>query len=160
MAGGFTINRSKLNEFKKFIINKNKNISLNNKRYYLDSIISPSALSLNFFEKIEKLSPFGPGNPEPKFQIENLKILNSKIVGRNHVKSILLGKDGTKISTIAFNSVDNEIGQHLLKTSINTLSIVGKLTLNEWKGKKNVEFIIDDISVNKSEKNMVPSSIG
>ena len=160
MAGGFTINRSKLNEFKKFIINKNKNISLNNKRYYLDSIISPSALSLNFFEKIEKLSPFGPGNPEPKFQIENLKILNSKIVGRNHVKSILLGKDGTKISTIAFNSVDNEIGQHLLKTSINTLSIVGKLTLNEWKGKKNVEFIIDDISVNKSEKNKVPSSIG
>ena len=160
MAGGFTINRSKLNEFKKFIINKNKNISLNNKRYYLDSIISPSALSLNFFEKIEKLSPFGPGNPEPKFQIENLKILNSKIVGRNHVKSILLGKDGTKISTIAFNSVDNEIGQHLLKTSINTFSIVGKLTLNEWKGKKNVEFIIDDISVNKSEKNTVPSSIG
>ena len=160
MAGGFTINRSKLNEFKKFIINKNKNISLNNKRYYLDSIISPSALSLNFFEKIEKLSPFGPGNPEPKFQIENLKILNSKIVGRNHVKSILLGKDGTKISTIAFNSVDNEIGQHLLKTSINTFSIVGKLTLNEWKGKKNVEFIIDDISVNKSEKNKVPSSIG
>ena len=160
MAGGFTINRSKLNEFKKFIINKNKNISLSNKRYYLDSIISPSALSLNFFEKIEKLSPFGPGNPEPKFQIENLKILNSKIVGRNHVKSILLGKDGTKISTIAFNSVDNEIGQHLLKTSVNTFSIVGKLTLNEWKGKKNVEFIIDDISVNKSEKNMVPSSIG
>ena len=153
MAGGFTINRSKLNEFKKFIINKNKNISLNNKRYYLDSIISPSALSLNFFEKIEKLSPFGPGNPEPKFQIENLKILNSKIVGRNHVKSILLGKDGTKISTIAFNSVDNEIGQHLLKTSINTFSIVGKLTLNEWKGKKNVEFIIDDISVNKTKYN-------
>ena len=25
---------------------------------------------------------------------------------------------------------------------------------------KNVEFIIDDISVNKNEKNMVPSSIG
>ena len=86
-------------------------------------------------KKIEKLAPFGPGNPEPKFQIENLKILNSKIVGES-LKSILLGKDGTKISTIAFNSVDNEIGQHLLKTSINTFSIVGKLTLNEWKGKK------------------------
>ena len=29
------------------------------------------------------------------------------------------------------------------------LNIAGKLTLNEWKGQKNVEFIIDDISVNK-----------
>ena len=49
MAGGFTINRSKLNEFKKFIINKNKNISLNNKRYYLDSIIIPFSIKLKFF---------------------------------------------------------------------------------------------------------------
>ena len=53
MAGGFTINRSKLNEFKKFITNKNKNISLNNKKYYLDSIISPSALNLNFLKKLK-----------------------------------------------------------------------------------------------------------
>ena len=37
----------------------------------------------------------------------------------------------------------------LKKTPIK-IDIVGKLSLNEWKGKKNVEFIIDDISVNKN----------
>ena len=41
------------------------------------------------------------------------------------------------------------------------LNVVGKMSLNEWKGEKNVEFIIDDISVNKDKKNNeVPSSIG
>ena len=47
------------------------------------------------------------------------------------------------------------MGQYLLNTNGNFFSIAGKLSLNEWKG-KNVEFIIDDISVNKSEKNKVP----
>ena len=40
------------------------------------------------------------------------------------------------------------------------INIFGKLSLNEWKGKKNVEFIIDDISVNKTINNSVPSSNG
>ena len=37
-----------------------------------------------------------------------------------------------------------------LKKNKKTFNIVGKLSLNEWKGKKKVEFIIDDISVNKN----------
>ena len=30
----------------------------------------------------------------------------------------------------------------------NLINIAGKMRLNEWKGKKNIEFIIEDISVN------------
>ena len=56
------------------------------------------------------------------------------------------------IKTIAFNSLGNDLGQFLLNDKRNTFNIVGKLTLNEWKGEKNVEFIIDDISVNKTLK--------
>ena len=47
-----------------------------------------------------------------------------------------------------------------LKKKSNIFNIAGKLSLNEWRGQKNVEFIIDDISVNKNHKNKVPSSIG
>ena len=105
------------------------------------------------------MAPFGSGNPEPKFSIENLKSLKSKIVGEKHIKSILLASDGTTVKTIAFNSVDSDLGAYLLKKN-NPINIAGKLSLNEWKGEKNVEFIIDDISVNKTQKNKVPSSIG
>ena len=47
-----------------------------------------------------------------------------------------------------------------LKKNNKSFNIAGKLSLNEWKGQSNVEFIIDDISVNKTFKNTVPSSIG
>ena len=85
--------------------------------------------------------------------IEDLKPLNSKIVGDKHIKAVLIGPEGTSLKTIAFNATDNELGVYLLKKNNNSFNIAGKLSLNEWRGQKNVEFIIDDISVNKNMKN-------
>jgi single-stranded-DNA-specific exonuclease len=163
MAGGFSINISNIKKFKEFILNKFRgiNFDLSAKRpLFLDCKIAPSAVNLDFFNKVNLLSPFGSGNPEPKFLIENLKPVNSKVVGEKHIKSILIGPEGSSIKTIAFNAVDNELGAYLLKKKSSIFNIVGKLSLNEWRGQKNVEFIIDDISVNKNHKNTVPSSIG
>ena len=163
MAGGFSINIENIDKFKDFVIRRFKNINEDfskEKPIYLDDVISPSAINLEFFNKVALLSPFGPGNPEPKFAIENLKTINGKIVGDKHIKSTLLGKDGSVIKTIAFKSVDKDLGEYLLKKNNKLFNIAGKLSLNEWKGQSNVEFIIDDISVNKNLKNTVPSSIG
>ncbi len=163
MAGGFSINISNIDRLKKFIINKFKNLNkqlLIKKTLFLDDRIAPSAVSLDFFNKINVLSPFGSGNPEPKFIIENLKSVNSKIVGDNHIKSVLVGPEGSNIKTIAFNAASNELGAYLLKNNKSSFNIAGKLSLNEWRGQKNVEFIIDDISVIKNDKKKVPSSIG
>ena len=156
MAGGFSINISNIEKFKEFIFRKFKNINedlTQQKPLFLDSKIAPSAINLEFYDKINVLSPFGSGNPEPRFIIENLKPANSKIVGDKHIKSVLIGAEGTSIKTIAFNATDNELGAYLLKKNNNTFNIAGKLSLNEWRGQKNVEFIIDDISVNKNMKN-------
>ncbi len=163
MAGGFSIEESKIEKFKEFIINKFKtkiDKNFDKKDLYLDSAISASALNFNFYQKIDKLSPFGSGNPEPKFILENLKVLKSSVVGESHIKSILISKDGSTIKTISFNSHDTDLGQFLLNNKSNIFNIAGKMSLNEWKGEKNVEFIIDDISVNKTQKKEVPSSIG
>ena len=163
MAGGFSINISNIEKFKQFMFRKFKKIneSLSEKKsLFLDSKIAPSAINLEFYDKVNVLSPFGSGNPEPKFIVEDLKPMNSKIVGDKHIKSVLIGPEGTSLKTIAFNATDSELGAYLLKKNNKTFNIAGKLSLNEWKGQKNVEFIIDDISVNKNNKNTVPSSIG
>ena len=163
MAGGFSIKVEKIDEFKKFVFKKFKTINEDlskDKPLFLDSIISPSAVNLEFFNKVSLLSPFGSGNPEPRFVIEDVKTINGKIVGEKHIKSILVGKDGSSIKTIAFNAIGGDLGEYLLKKNNKLFNIAGKLSLNEWKGQSNVEFIIDDISVIKSFKNKVPSSIG
>ena len=163
MAGGFSIKIENIEKFKDFAFRKFKNINQDitkEKPLLLDSVIAPSAVNFDFYKKVALLSPFGSGNPEPKFVIENLKTINGKIVGETHIKSVLLGEDGSTIKSIAFNAIESELANYLLKKNNKPFNIAGKLSLNEWRGQSNVEFIIDDISVNKTFKNMVPSSIG
>ena len=163
MAGGFSIKIDNIIKFKEFVFKKFRGINENlksEKPLLLDSIIAPSAVNLEFYNKVDLLSPFGSGNPEPKFVVENVKTINGKIVGDKHVKSVLIGEDGSTIKSIAFNATDNDLGGYLLKKNNKSFNIAGKLSLNQWKGQSNVEFIIDDISVNKTFKNTVPSSIG
>ena len=163
MAGGFTIKVDQIEKFKKFIFKKFAKLNQSKAKQaplYFDSVIAPTAINLEFYNKVYALAPFGSGNPEPKFVIENLKTVNHKVLKEKHIKSILVGADGSSIKTIAFNSVDSEIGAYLVKKDNKLFNIAGKLSLNEWRGQSNVEFIIDDISVNKTLKNKVPSSIG
>ena len=151
MAGGFTIKKDNINLFKQFLIknyDKNHSNLSENVNLYLDSIISPSALNETFYNEIEKLAPFGSGNSEPKFVIENLKVLNSNIISDKHVKSILAGKDGSIIKSIAFNAKNSPLESYLTKKNKKQINVAGKISLNEWRGKKNLEFIIEDISIN------------
>ena len=150
MAAGFTIDLQKIKEFKEFIFRKFKSINMNledKKKYYYDAEIAPSAVNIDFFEKINLLAPFGSGNLEPRFLIKGLNVVNSKIVGEKHIKSVLVGSDSSSIKTISFNTVNTGLSSYLLKKNRKNFNIVGKLSLNEWRGQKNVEFIIDDISV-------------
>ena len=152
MAAGFTIDSKKIDEFKEFIFKKFKSINVNlqeKKNFFYDAEIAPSAINYEFFEKINMLAPFGSGNPEPRFIVRDIKIVNSKIVGEKHIKNVLVGSDSSIFKGISFNSVETDLGVHLLKKNIKPFNIAGKLSLNEWRGQKNVEFIIDDISVIK-----------
>ena len=152
MAAGFTIKMDKLNDFKEFVFRKFKSININleeKKNYYFDVEIAPSAVNIEFFDKVNLLAPFGSGNPEPRFVIKDVKIVNSKIVADKHIKSVLVGSDTTILKAISFNSVETPLGSYLLKKNIKEFNIAGKLSLNEWRGQRNVEFIIDDISVIK-----------
>ena len=114
---------------------------------YIDAKILPSALNESFFNEIDLLSPFGPGNYDPSFMIENVKVLKSKIIQNKHINSILISKDRKSINTICFNAKNTELESYLCEKK-KILNIVGKLSLNNWLGKKQVQFIINDISIN------------
>ncbi len=150
MAGGFTIKKEKIPLLKDFLIKNFKKSQLNSSKVidlYLDSVIAPSALNEQFYSEIEKLAPFGSGNSEPKFVIENLQVITSNLIGDKHIKTILYGGDGSAVKTIAFNAKDSPLEPFLNKKNKKRFSIAGKMNLNEWRGKRSVEFIIEDISV-------------
>ena len=150
MAGGFTIKKENISLFRDFLIKNFKKSQLSSSKVvnlYLDSMIAPSALNEEFYEDINCLAPFGSGNTEPKFVIENLQVITSNIVADKHIKSILCGKDGSVIKSIAFNAKSSPLEPFLSKNNNKRFNIAGKMNLNEWRGRKNIEFIIEDISL-------------
>jgi len=150
MAGGFSIDEEKISAFRDLLINsfeKNKNIKSGESNLYLDSIISPSALNEDFFNEINLLAPFGAGNQEPRFVIENLKVISSNIILDSHIKTLLLGMDGSSFKAFAWNAKNTSLEDFLYKRKNKKINIAGNIRLNEWNGNKEIQFNIEDISV-------------
>ena len=151
MAGGFILKKENIPTFRDFLIknfeksNIDSSVSTN---LYLDAIIAPSALNEVFFDEINCLAPFGSGNSEPKFVIENIKIISANIVGNNHIKLVLSGKDGTVFKSLAWNAIDTPLEPFLNNKNRKRINIAGKIHLNQWRGERKVEFMIEDIALN------------
>ena len=151
MAGGFTLKKENIPVFRDFLIQNFEKSEANlskNMDIYLDSIIAPSALNEEFLNEINYLAPFGVGNSEPKFAIEDIKVVSSNIVATKHIKSILIGKDGTTFKSFAWNAKNTPLEKFLNIKNKKKINIAGRMRLNEWKGNKNIEFMIEDISLN------------
>jgi len=67
-------------------------------------------------------------------------------VGKNHIRSILCGSDGSSFNTLTWNAVNTPLEKILLKDKKKKFNIAGLIKLNEWSGQKKIEFIIEDIS--------------
>ncbi|MDC6465455.1 single-stranded-DNA-specific exonuclease RecJ [Pelagibacteraceae bacterium] len=151
MAGGFTIKESNIPLFRDLLIKdyertqRNVSTDLN---LYLDSIIAPSAMNEDFYKEINNLAPFGSGNAEPKFMIENVRVISSRIIKEKHIKSILIGKDGSNFTTFAWNSIDTPLETLLIKENKKKINIAGKLKLNTWREQKKIELIVEDVCLN------------
>ena len=151
MAGGFILIKENIPTFRDFLIKNFEKSNINSSagtNLYLDSIIAPSALNEVFFDEINCLAPFGSGNSEPKFVIENIKVISANIVGNNHIKLVLSGKDGTVFKSLAWNAIDTPLEPFLNNKNRKRINIAGKIHLNQWRGERKVEFIIEDIALN------------
>ena len=152
MAAGFTVEEGKIQDLRQFL-NQEFVKDLQSTDFHLrelyDIDLSTSAASLELLAEIDRLEPFGNGNPAPIFRFSDVYVLKSDIVGSKHIKVIFApikeSLSSKPLSAIAFNSVDTEIGKILLSRTSYKLSILGRLKVNKWQDKETVQFQLYDI---------------
>ncbi len=147
MAAGFSLKKSNLKSFENFIIEdftSRKIFQKNTFKY--DSEIISTAFNKKFYNDIKKIEPFGEGNPYPTFLVKELKIIKTNIVKKKHISSILKSKNGNSIISIAFNSLNTKVGEHLLNYKKN-ITVVGEIKENFWNNKNSLQLIIKDIII-------------
>jgi single-stranded-DNA-specific exonuclease len=68
----------------------------------VDAAVDLFDLDKNFYKHLERLRPFGPGNPEPVFVCETVECLTSRVVGDRHLK-VQLSQGQVVLEAIAFD---------------------------------------------------------
>jgi single-stranded-DNA-specific exonuclease len=147
MAAGFTIKKNKLMEMQNYILNdyliKNKNLDLINT---YDSEISLNGINKDFVYEINKIGPFGNGNPAPIFLIKDCMITKVKIIRDKHISLILKPKIGRSIKSICFNSLNTQIEKYLTNYKKN-VHVIAEIHENNWNNKKTIQLNIKDLIV-------------
>jgi single-stranded-DNA-specific exonuclease len=145
MAAGFSIKKENLQLLDDFLQNdylkNNKNFEL---IFNYDSELSGSAINKDFYNEINKLAPFGSGNSLPTFLIKNVKVIKSRLVGENHINSIIKPNIGPSINTICFDCANSEIGDYLLSYK-KKISIIAHIIENSFNNNKSIQLNIKDL---------------
>jgi single-stranded-DNA-specific exonuclease len=108
----------------------------------IDAELPISAVSINLYDELQQLGPFGMANPEPVFASRGVEVVDVRVIGRdkNHLKLVLSGEKGN-IEAIAFGM--GELGSQLKPgQKIDIAYIVDE---NEWNGRKNLQIKVRDM---------------
>ncbi len=146
MAAGLTIRPDVIPEFRAFLAERlaeESAAAFAADALEIDALISPSGADRALWTEFQRMTPFGPGNPEPMFAMAQVRIERAMAVKGGHVRCTLVDSNGTKIRAVAWRSGDTDLGRRLLAGD-GTLHVVGKLKPDDWSGREGVELEIED----------------
>jgi len=148
MAAGFSLKKSKLEDFINGMntLYSKGNIDNEKNLFFYESKISTTAFNKDFYNEINKLTPFGTGNNEPLFLFEKLKIVKAKIVKKKHITNFFKSKNGFLIQSISFNSANSKIGEYLLNYK-KEINVIGQIKENFWNNKCSLQLTVRDLII-------------
>ena len=149
MAAGFTVARDRLGALEEYLgvriaaqhVARGEEVG---RTLFYDGAISVGGATTELVERIKALAPFGSGNSEPRFVLPAVTVAKAQIVGENHLRLFVRGHDGGRIKAMAFRAADRPLGAALLQTGGAPVHLAGRLRIDDWQGRHDVEFLIDD----------------
>ena len=110
----------------------------------LDGVLMPGAATVDLVEQLEAAGPFGAAAPAPRFGFANMRISFCKRVGTAHLKLRFGDGLGAQIDAIAFGAFDSALGSVLEAHGGALFHLVGRLEINEWRGRKTAQVRVED----------------
>ena len=112
----------------------------------IDGELTPGEINLSFVEQLNRLSPFGPGNPQPVFELKQAAVVQARSMGKgNEHLRLTVADTEQRLTVVAFNQA------HLLPAlqaaQPDQIKLAVTLGINEWKGKRNCELMLKDLEI-------------
>ena len=103
----------------------------------LEAVVEPEHLGPAATTWLERLAPFGAGNPEPRVLMRGAVVSRAQVLKGAHLK-LLLGDNGSRLEAIGFNRA------HLRPQPGQRVDLAGRLRVSSFRG-RHLELEVDDL---------------
>ena len=144
MAAGMSLAASKLDALRDFMCTRKRDSRdlITTTPFAIDTEFSPAAINHNLAGIIQQLEPYGEGNKEPILAVRSVRVISARVLKNRHLALRLAGDDGGMVEAIAFACVGSKLGD--LLQSDQTLHLAGKIRSDEYLGRVQLKFQIED----------------
>ena len=145
MAAGLTIAANGIDAFAEYLAHRCREAvdrALANRTRAIDAVVAAAAVTADTAHLIADIGPFGPGNPEPVFVLEEMRVDRTRIVGTGHIACDLVGPSGESVRAIAFRAAGEPLGELLMTAK--RLHLAGRIKADSWRGGGAGQFQIID----------------
>lgn len=142
-AAGFSLETARLAEFHvAMTTHANQVLSADDLRpiVHIDAELPPDRINHDFYRQLQRLSPFGPSNPEPLFVAE-LRVIEARILKDKHLK-VRLYDDATRV---VVDGIGFDLADRLSAVQKSHCTVAFHLQTNTWQGRTNMQLMIQDV---------------
>ncbi len=146
MAAGLTVRTERIEALRAFLIEalaQESQAAALQDTVEIDALISPKGADRALYTAFERLTPFGPGNPEPVFAAAHVIVKAPRLLRGGHVRCVLADGAGGQLKAIAWRAEDTDLGRRLLAAG-GGLHVAGRLKPDDWNGAQGVQLEIED----------------
>jgi single-stranded-DNA-specific exonuclease len=142
-AAGFELHVSEIENVKAALENHFSLLRPKVSKAFFDSEIQFEELNWDLIQSMHRLEPFGVGFESPIFLVRNLEVISFKLLKSRHFKVQLKSKQTGLVKTaLLFNP--NPRQSDLIR-SRSPIDLLGQIQVNEWKGQKDIQILVEDI---------------
>lgn len=148
MAVGISLEKEKINDFRKAINAYCKDIKMPYNILHIDCKLNPNQLDLSILDSLSCIEPCGASNPSPIFGLYNMTIIATKEIGNGKHMRITLSRGQGQVPVYAVYF--NHNFQSCSYRNGDIVDVAVSLDRNIYNGQENLSVIIKDIKYSQS----------
>ncbi len=148
MAVGISLEKEKINDFRKAINAYCKDIKMPYNILHIDCKLNPNQLDLSILDCLSYIEPCGASNPSPIFGLYNMTVIATKEIGNGKHMRITLSRGQGQVPVYAVYF--NHNFQSCSYRNGDIVDVAVSLDRNIYNGQENLSVIIKDIKYSQS----------
>ncbi|MDZ7906780.1 MAG: single-stranded-DNA-specific exonuclease RecJ [Cypionkella sp.] len=109
----------------------------------IDTLLAPSAATLELIAQIDAAGPFGASAPAPRFAFADMAV-SARPMGEGHLRLSFGDGVGPKLEAVLFGAFQTPMGDAFMAGGTGRFHLAGRIEVNTWGGRSRVQLRLED----------------